>query len=175
MDKEQPSALLNSHSTPIEELSVTECFDRLKLVSQKGTYKEVAHWIERSAKDYSNWKRSEKIPYADVIRKLLQERVSLNWFFAPGYTLFEPTYAYNTTNYVKASTVEEERKRRMEFLKAHKKVEPLLKAQGLENNETCLAFMLDVYFTTTDKWMEKSQALELMARALAFQPAISTD
>jgi hypothetical protein len=35
--------------------------------------------------------------------------------------------------------------------------------------------MMDVYFTTTDKWMEKSQALELMARALAFQPAIRTD
>jgi hypothetical protein len=32
--------------------------------------------------------------------------------------------------------------------------------------------MLDAYFSTTDKWMEKSQALELVAKALALKPAI---
>lgn len=171
MDKEQSLSLQASQHTPIDELTVTECFERLKLISQKATYKDVSLWLGRNANDYANWKRSSKLPFAEIIRKLLQEKVSLNWFFAPGYTLHEPNYAYTQPEYVKNSVAEEERKRRIEFLKAHKKVEPLLRPYGLENDEQCLTLMLDAYFSTTDKWMEKSQALELMAKALALKPA----
>lgn len=171
MDKEQSLPSQTTQYTPLDELTVTECFDRLKLISQKGTYKDVSLWLGRNPTDYANWKRSQKLPFAEIIRKLLQERVSLNWFFAPGYTLHEPHYAYTQTDYIKSSVAEEERKRRIEFLKAHKKIEPILKPYGLENDEQCLALMLDVYFSTTDKWIEKSQALELVAKALSLKPA----
>ncbi|RUO68926.1 hypothetical protein [Idiomarina ramblicola] len=171
MDKEQSLPSQTTQHTPLDELTVAECFDRLKLISQKGTYKDVSLWLGRNPNDYANWKRSQKLPFAEIIRKLLQERVSLNWFFAPGYTLHDPQYAYNQTDYIKYSVAEEERKRRIEFLKAHKKTEPLLKPYGLENDEQCLALMLDVYFSTTDKWIEKSQALELVAKALSIKPA----
>ncbi|WP_287796670.1 hypothetical protein [Idiomarina sp.] len=172
MDKEQSLSFNTFQHTPLDELSVTECFERLKLISQKATYKDVSVWLGRNANDYANWKRSNKLPFAEIIRKLLQERISLNWFFAPGYTLHEPSYAYTQGDYVKSSVVEEERKRRIEFLKAHKKIEPLLKAYGLQDDEQCMTLMLDAYFSTTDKWMEKSQALELVAKALALKPAI---
>jgi len=171
MDKEQSLLSHTAEHTPLDELTVTECFDRLKLLSQKGTYKDVSLWLGRGPNDYANLKRSNKLPFAEIIRKLMQERISLNWFFAPGYTLHEPTYSYVQPDYIKNSVAEEERKRRIEFLKAHRKVEPLLKAYGLENDEQCLALMLDVYFATTDKWMEKSQALELVAKALSIKPA----
>jgi len=171
MDKEQSPSLQTSRYTPIDELTVTECFERLKIISQKATYKDVSLWLGRSANDYANWKRSNKLPFAEIIRKLLQEKISLNWFFAPGYSLYEPKYAYTQSEYVKTSVVEEERKRRMEFLKAHKKIEPILKRYALEHDERCQALMLDAYFSTTDKWMEKSQALELIAKALALEPA----
>lgn len=173
MDKESSSLTPLQH-TPLDELTVTECLERLKLISQKGTYKDVSLWLGRNPNDYANWKRSKKLPFAEIIRKLLQERVSLNWFFAPGYTLHEPTYSYAQNEYLKSSVAEEERKRRIGFLKAHKRIEPLLKTYGLENDEQCLTLMFDVYFATTDKWMEKSQALQLVAKALALQPATKT-
>lgn len=47
-----------------------------------------------------------------------------------------------------------------------------MKAYGLQDDEQCMTLMLDAYFSTTDKWMEKSQALELVAKALALKPAI---
>lgn len=171
MDKESSSSLQTPQHTPVDELTVSECFERLKLISQKGTFKDVSLWLGRNPNDYANWKRSNKLPFADIIRKLLQEKISLNWFFAPGYTLHEPTYSYTQNEYLKVSVAEEERKRRLDFLKAHKKIEPLLKAYGLENDERCLALMLDVYFATTDKWIEKSQALQFVAKALDLQPA----
>ncbi|MCK7458205.1 hypothetical protein [Idiomarina aminovorans] len=171
MDKEQSLSSQAVQYIPLDELTVTECFDRLKLLSQKGTYKDVCLWLGRGPNDYANWKRSNKLPFAEIIRKLMQERVSLNWFFAPGYTLHEPTYSYVQPDYVKYSVAEEERNRRIEFLKAHRKVEPLLKAYGLESDDQCLELMLDAYFSTTDKWIAKSQALELVAEALSLKPA----
>ncbi|MAO67646.1 MULTISPECIES: hypothetical protein [Idiomarina] len=175
MDKETSPTSQTSQYTPLDELTVTECFERLKLVSQKGTYKDVSLWLGKKPNDYANRKRSNRIPFAEIIRKLLQERISLNWFFAPGYTLHEPTYSYTQPDYVKSSVAEEERKRRLEFLKAHRKIEPFLKAYNLESDEQCLEVMLDVYFSTKDKWMEKSQALELVAKALSLTPASKRD
>lgn len=161
--------------TQIDDLSVTECFERLKLVTNKSTYKEVALWLGRTQSEYNNWRRSGKLPWSDIIRALLKEGISLDWFCAPGQDLSKPQYLYRAADYTKASVREHERWQRMNFLNAHRRVLPLMEQYELTGSRKAEAFLLECYLLSKDNFLNKEQAVELIARALAMEPPTAVE
>lgn len=168
MDTEAPGFDPLSY-TQIDDLSVNECFERLKLVTNKSTYKDVAIWLGRTQSEYNNWRRSGKLPWLDIIRALLKEGISLDWFFAPGQDLSKPQYIYSAADYTKASVREHEQWQRVNFLNAHRRVVPLMKKYGLEGSRKAEAFLLECYLLSKDNFLNKEQAIELIARALTME------
>ncbi|ASG66137.1 hypothetical protein [Idiomarina piscisalsi] len=161
--------------TQIDDLTVKECFERLKLVTNKTTYKDIAIWLGKTQAEYNNWRRTGKLPWPDIIRALLKEGISLDWFCAPGQQLSKPQYSYSIGDYTKASVREHEQWQRLNFLNAHRRVVPLMKKYGLEGSRKAEAFLLDCYLLSKDNFLNKEQAVELIARALAMQPPIPSE
>jgi hypothetical protein len=174
MDTEAPGFDPLSY-TQVDDLSVTECFEKLKLVSNKSTYKDVAIWLGKTQMDYNNWRRSGKLPWFEIIRALLREGISLDWFFAPGQELSKPQYVYSSADYTKASVREHEQWQRFNFLNAHRRVRPLLEKYQLESSRKAEAFLLECYLLSKDNFLNKEQAVELIARALAMDPPKTED
>jgi len=149
-------------------LGVTECMHRLKSVINARTIKEVVHWLGVDYQHYKNWKHRGIIPYSLIVPKLLQVGYSVDWLFAPGVKLFYPPPLVSTP--MQSPMVEEEQQQYRYYMKAIKKIEPLLEQNNLSNIEHNRRELVGAYFHAFEGWMSLDSSLSYIARATAIEP-----
>ena len=152
-------------------LDVTECMHRLKTIINASTIKQVVQWLGVDYSHYKNWKHRGIIPYGLIVPKLLQVGYSIDWLFAPGVKLFYPKPLF--TNSAQPPAVAEQQQQYGYYMKAIKKIEPLLVQNKLANIEHNRRELVRAYFHTFAGWMSLDSSLSFIARATAIEPVVT--
>lgn len=152
-------------------LGVTECMQRLKLVINARTIKEVVSWLGVDYQHYKNWKHRGIMPYSLIVPKLLSVGHSIDWLFAPGIKLFYPKPLINSPTC--SAAAEEQQQQYRHYMQAIKKIEPLLAHNNLSNIEHNRRELVGAYFHAFEGWMSLDSSLSFIARATAIEPVTS--
>ena len=145
------------------EPTIRELMERLKPIARTQTIKGVVEWLGVSYHDYKNWRYRKVIPYKLLIRKLMNEGISIDWLLAPGVKLLYPKTTPELAENLSSLTSEQDYRF---YWKAMQMVEPTLKKHYLENSEAHRNELLNVYFLAQEGWVKTEVAMGCVARAM---------
>ncbi|WP_404402291.1 helix-turn-helix domain containing protein [Idiomarina seosinensis] len=156
-----------------QQLTVTECMNRLKTVINAKTIKQVVDWLGVGYCHYKNWKHRGIIPYQLIVPRLLQIGYSVDWLFAPGVQLYYPRPVMQDPKY--PMYVVDGQYDYRKFWKGMQKIEPLLLANQLKKTPHNFEQMMSAYHYAYEGWLSIDSALGYIARATAVTPVQHDD
>ena len=74
-----------------EILSMDECLARLRMYYGESSVPSLMRRLQIPASTYGNWRKRNSVTYEHLVRGLIREGISLDWFFAPDKRLNYPT------------------------------------------------------------------------------------
>lgn len=74
-----------------EILSMDECVSRLRMYYGESSVPSIMRRLQIPPSTYGNWRKRNSVTYEHLVRGLIREGISLDWFFAPEQRLNYPS------------------------------------------------------------------------------------